>query len=52
MRHVPVIAVTALGTPIDFERTHEAGFAGHSLKPIDYGMIETQLRRILVGPAT
>jgi CheY-like chemotaxis protein len=43
---IPVIAISALGTPADFAQTLAAGFSGHLLKPIDYGIIEAQLRRV------
>jgi CheY-like chemotaxis protein len=42
----PVIAVTALGTMVDFERTCAAGFTGHLVKPIDYQTIQAQLQRV------
>ena len=45
-RRTPVIALTALGMASDFDRTWEAGFSGHLVKPVDLDIIEAQLRRV------
>jgi CheY-like chemotaxis protein len=47
LARVPVIALTALGMPVDIMRTFEAGFSGHLVKPVDYQTIAAQLTRIL-----
>jgi CheY-like chemotaxis protein len=47
-RHdVPVVAVTAHGTDQDRQRSVEAGFVEHLVKPIDLRMLEQVLDRIL-----
>jgi CheY-like chemotaxis protein len=47
LARVAVIAVTALGNDRDFQRTWEAGFDGHLVKPIDCDVIAAQLARVL-----
>jgi DNA-binding response OmpR family regulator len=40
--------VTALGQPEDMKRTHEAGFAGHVVKPFDVDELAYRIRTLLV----
>jgi two-component system cell cycle response regulator DivK len=47
LRRVRVVAVSAFGAHGDFMRTWAAGFSGHLVKPIDFEIVEAQLRRIL-----
>jgi two-component system, sensor histidine kinase len=46
LARVPVIAVTALGAPLDVMKTWEAGFNGHLVKPVTMDIIEAQLERV------
>jgi CheY-like chemotaxis protein len=46
LSRTPVIAVTALGSDEDVQRTWQAGFNGHLVKPVDYGMVAAALERI------
>jgi two-component system CheB/CheR fusion protein len=43
LARLPVIAVTALGSPTDVSRTRQAGFAGHFVKPVDVEMLVARL---------
>ena len=43
---VPVFAVSALGGEEDQQRTQQAGFYKHFLKPIDLDLITDELRRM------
>jgi CheY-like chemotaxis protein len=47
LSRIPVIAVTALGSEADFDRTFVTGFHGHLVKPISYEVLSAQLRRVL-----
>jgi CheY-like chemotaxis protein len=38
-RRTPVVAITALGTREDVNRTWAAGFDGHLVKPIDFQQV-------------
>jgi CheY-like chemotaxis protein len=49
LARIPVVAVTALGTQVDFMRTFSAGFSGHLVKPIELRQVEAQLRRFFRG---
>jgi DNA-binding response OmpR family regulator len=46
LAHLPVIAVTALGSPADVSRTRRAGFADHFMKPIDVGVLVARLEQL------
>jgi CheY-like chemotaxis protein len=50
-RRVPIVAVTALTTPGDRDRTREAGFSAHIEKPINLDMLLATIRRLLPAPA-
>jgi two-component system, sensor histidine kinase len=50
-RATPVVAVTGLGYDSDYQRTWEAGFDGHLVKPIDIEMVIEALRRYLPSKA-
>jgi CheY-like chemotaxis protein len=43
----PVVAATALDSPSDYQRTWEAGFDGHSVKPLDFDAVADILARHL-----
>ena len=43
----PVVAVTALGSAADYQRTWEAGFDGHFVKPFDFDAVAEILGRYL-----
>jgi CheY-like chemotaxis protein len=45
---IPALAVTALSQPEDMKRTHEAGFAGHVVKPFDVDELAYRIRTLLV----
>jgi PAS domain S-box-containing protein len=45
---IPALAVTALGGPDDLKRTHEAGFAGHVVKPFDVDELAHRIHTLLV----
>ncbi len=44
---IPALAVTALGEPDDLRRTHEAGFAGHVVKPFDVDELAHRIHTLL-----
>jgi two-component system CheB/CheR fusion protein len=46
LAHLPVIAVTALGSPADVSRTRRAGFADHFMKPIDVDVLVARLEQL------
>jgi two-component system, cell cycle response regulator len=43
----PIVAVTALGSASDYQRTWEAGFDGHFVKPVDFDAVAELLGRYL-----
>jgi two-component system CheB/CheR fusion protein len=43
---VPVIAVSALGSPADVRNTWDSGFNGHLIKPVTYEIVSAQLERM------
>jgi CheY-like chemotaxis protein len=49
-RRVPMVAVTALTTPGDHDRTREAGFSAHIAKPINLDLLVSTIRRLLPPP--
>jgi CheY-like chemotaxis protein len=50
-RRVPLVAVTALTTPGDYDRTLEAGFSAHIEKPINLDLLLSTIRRLLPAPS-
>jgi two-component system, chemotaxis family, CheB/CheR fusion protein len=51
-RKVIYIAITGFGQPKDFQRSEEAGFAHHLVKPVDPNELDQVLRRTLAGRAS
>ena len=49
-RRVPMVAVTALTAPGDYDRTLEAGFSAHIEKPINFDLLLSTIRRLLPPP--
>jgi CheY-like chemotaxis protein len=45
--HVPVLAVSAFGTPEDVAATQEAGFADHLVKPVSATAVARAICRAL-----
>jgi PAS domain S-box-containing protein len=45
-RPVPAIALTGYGMDDDVRRSHEAGFAAHMTKPIDFAKLEAVIREV------
>jgi CheY-like chemotaxis protein len=48
---VPIIALTALGSPDDLRATSEAGFTAHLTKPIDWDTLIHTIERVLAPGA-
>ena len=46
---VPAFAVTGLGQEEDVRQAHEAGFAGHFVKPVDIGALDSRIREWLMA---
>jgi PAS domain S-box-containing protein len=46
---IPALAVTAYGQAEDRERTREAGFAEHWVKPVDVAQLSNHLHELVVG---
>jgi CheY-like chemotaxis protein len=47
LAHMPILAVTALGSAEDYQRTWEAGFHGHVVKPVEFDGLAELLGRHL-----
>jgi CheY-like chemotaxis protein len=45
LAHTELVAITGYGQEIDRERTREAGFSEHMVKPVDLVKLEAWLRR-------
>jgi CheY-like chemotaxis protein len=48
-QHIALVAVTGWGQDRDRQRTQEAGFVAHLIKPVDLNQLEIILRRIMAG---
>lgn len=46
MADVPALALTGFGQESDIQRAHEAGFAGHLVKPVDLDALEARIREL------
>lgn len=46
---MPIIALTGYGQPEDRQRTREAGFTGHLVKPVDMGQLTDLLTSLLAA---
>jgi len=51
LRNVPLVALTGYGQPEDRERTAEAGFDAHLIKPVTVAALTTVIRRLTHEPA-
>lgn len=49
LRHIPIIAVTALSMPSDRLNVHKAGFDGYISKPIDPELFVQQVEKVLLA---
>jgi two-component system CheB/CheR fusion protein len=49
---VPAFALTGYGQEADVRLVHEAGFAGHFVKPVDLAALDARIRAALEGPGT
>jgi CheY-like chemotaxis protein len=49
LRNIPLIAVTGWGQDRDRQRTDEAGFVAHLIKPVNLDQLESVLRAIAEG---
>jgi two-component system CheB/CheR fusion protein len=49
-RNARIIALTGLGYESDYQRTWEAGFDGHIVKPVDFETLSEALERYLPRP--
>jgi CheY-like chemotaxis protein len=50
-RNVPLIALTGWGQPKDRQRTIEAGFNAHLVKPVGQQELLDAIARVVPGPA-
>jgi CheY-like chemotaxis protein len=51
LAHVRLLAVTGYGQERDRRAAADAGFDGHLAKPVELGVLEAELSRIMSAPA-
>jgi len=49
LRRVPLVAVTGYGQPADRQRSEDAGFDAHLVKPVDLDRVASLIRQLLGG---